>query len=72
MGSREKGVLFIVLGVIIAVANALQVIDAEQLTFDGTPDKNGFVVLRIAAIALFWILAIYLIWKGRKIYRGAE
>jgi hypothetical protein len=72
MGSREKGVLFIVLGVIIAVANTLQVIDAEQLTFDGTPFKQGYVIGRIVAIVLFWFLAVYLIWKGRKIYREAE
>ena len=71
-GFQEKGVLYLVIGFIIAAANTLQVVDAEQLTTDGTPYKTGYVAGRITAIILFWILAIYLVWKGRKLYREAE
>jgi hypothetical protein len=72
MGSKEKGVLYLVIGFIIIVANILMVADEEQLTLDGTPNKTAFVAGRITAIILFWILAIYLVWKGRKLYREAE
>ena len=72
MGSKEKGVLYLVIGFIIIVANILMVADDEQLTLDGTRNKTAFVAGRITAIILFWILAIYLVWKGRKLYREAE
>jgi hypothetical protein len=72
MGSREKGVLFLVLGFIIALANMLQVLDAQQLVSDGTPSGDGYVAGRITAIVLFWGLAIYLVWKGRKLYKQGE
>jgi hypothetical protein len=72
MGSKEKGVLYLVIGFIIIVANILMVADEEQLTLDGTRNKTAFVAGRITAIILFWILAIYLVWKGRKLYKEAE
>jgi hypothetical protein len=69
MGSREKGVLFIVLGVIIALASALQ---AADFNTHRAHDNTYMVAGRVAAIILFAGLSVYLMWKGRKVYREGD